>query len=401
MGLFDLFFGPPSKDRFARLIRRRLQRAGVTGPLKYDRERFSIKLRDQAEIFLDNTYAEYCRVDRRHRELVLTTSIRGWISQAEIPEDFEDAKPDLLPALRARSYFELDLRITAPEFSLNEQAYEIVADDLCVTVVYDLPTSMMTVTRKQLEAWGVSLYEALEVAKQNLRERTTSYTQIGTLYAMTHGDSYDATRLILTDLIGGMGIEGDIVAMVPNRETLFLCCGDDQEALESMLKLAEEALQHERYISGIVLRLANGNWEPWLPEVDHPLYPKFAQLRLQTIGQQYERQREFLQAQCEREGRDLYVGEVSVVRREATGELSTYAVWTNGIPTLLARTDLVIMLASGDANGNFAKLASGTWETVERVAGHLLQPQDMYPERYLVEAFPTPSELARIGDLVS
>jgi len=400
MGLLDRFFGPPSQDKFAKLVISRLTRARVPGPFEYDRSKFSIKQQDETLYFLDNVYQEYCRATKQDRELVLTTFLRGWVTQAEIPNDFEDAKHDLLPALRARAYFELDLPLASPKFSLEDYAYQIVADDLGLSVVYDLPASMITVTREQLDAWGVSLYEALEAAKQNLRERTTSYAQFGTLYTMTHGDSYDATRLILTDLISELGIEGKIIATVPNRESLFLASADDQEALESMLKLTEEGLQHERYISGIALQLCNGTWEPWLPDVGHPLYQQFAQLRLQTVGQQYERQREFLQAKCQREGKDIYVGEFSALQRQDSGELSSYAVWTSGIPTLLPRTDLV-MLAGHDVNGNIIKLGSGTWEDVHRVAGHLMQSQETYPERYLVESFPTLEEVQRIGGSVS
>lgn len=400
MGLLDRFLGPPGKDKFAKLIMRRLESAGVSGPLEYDRSNFSIKQPDEKLYFLDNIYAEYCRVPKSDRELVLTTYMRGWVTQAEIPSDFQDAKHDLLPALRARAYFELDLRFAAPTYSLENHPYQIVAEDLCLSVVYDLPSSMMTVNQEQLDDWGVTLYEALEAAKQNLQERTTSYAQIGTLYAMTHGDSYDATRLVLTELIGEMGINGDVIAMAPNRESLFLASADDQEALESMLKLAEEGLQHERFISGIALKLADGVWEPWLPDASHPLYQQFAQLRLQTIGQQYERQRELLQTKSQQEGKDVYVGEFSAVQRNATGEFSSYAVWTSGIPTLLPRTDLV-MLAGYDANGSIVKLASGTWEEVHRIAGHLMQSQETYPERYFVESFPTSNELQQIGDVLS
>ena len=398
MGLLDRFFGPPSQDKFAKLVIDRLSHAGVPGPFEYDREKFSVTQGRGALIILHNAYAEYCRAAKGDRDKVMQTFLRSWATTFVIPDDFEDAKPDLLPVLRARTYFEVDIKRIAPDADLDNYPYQIVGEDLCLSLVYDLPTTMMGVTQENLDAWGVTLYEALEAAKENLRERTNNYAQIGTMFSMVHGDSYDATRLVLIDAIERIGIEGEVIAMVPNRDSLLLASEGDEEALCSMLKIAEDGIQHERYISGMALRLAGDEWEPWIPSIRHPLYAKFAQLRMQTIERDYESQKELLEAEVKRHARDLYVASLSVVQNENTGEVISYSVWAKGVPTLLPRAD-VLALSTPDDQGSYSRVASAHWDAVYQLAGHLMTPQEGYPARFLVDSFPSEEVLRELGVL--
>jgi hypothetical protein len=277
-----------------------MRKAGVTGELVYDAEGFWLRQPDRAQFNLANVYADYCRSSKEDRERLLKAYLSAWASTGmPVPDDFEDVTPDIVPILRSRSYFEVDLKHASPDGDPTRFPYQIIADHLCLSVAYDLPQSTMTVNQEQLDKWGVSLYEALETAKANLRERTESYAQIGSLYSMVHGDSYDATRLIQ------MTVKGDHIAMVPNRDTLLIAGSEDEESLASMLKPAEEGLAHERFISGMALRLMDGEWEPWLPPRDHPLHHQFAELNLQVTLRDYANQKELLEAELLREGRPI------------------------------------------------------------------------------------------------
>jgi len=42
MGLFDRFLGPPSRDKFARMVMEAVQQAGETAPLRYDPAEFQL-----------------------------------------------------------------------------------------------------------------------------------------------------------------------------------------------------------------------------------------------------------------------------------------------------------------------------------------------------------------------
>jgi hypothetical protein len=398
MGFFSKFFGNPDKNAFAKLIIKRLRKAGVTGDIRYDPDQFCLFKADQTRFFLGNVYPEYCRTAKTERERLLKAFVTTWTSMGfEPPTDFEDAKCDLLPMVKDRSYFEVDLAHLGDGKFAEAHPYEIIADSLCVSLGYDMPASVMGVTQERLDTWGVTLYEALEAAKNNLREITKSYAQLQpSLYAVSHGDAYDASRLILTDLIEQMEVAGRHVAMILNRETLIVAGDEDDDALGAMLKIAEEGLAHERYITGVAVQLNEGIWEFWLPPENHPLYNQFKKLFMETTGRNYAQQEQLLNARHEREGRDIYVGTFSALSHQTSGRTWSYSVWTRGVPTLLPQSDLVMFISPRD-DGGIDELARGRWEDVKCVVGHLMQIEEEYPPRFLVTDFPTPDELAAVG----
>ena len=127
--------------------------------------------------------------------------------------------------------------------------YSIFGEHFAVGLVYDLPESMAHVTQAHLDKWGVTLYEALEVARQNLAEKQFAFvgpSEGDGLWCAMQKDSYDAARILLLDTIRGFRVRGDVVAMIPNREALLVTGSEDLDALKGMLQLATEAIQQPR-----------------------------------------------------------------------------------------------------------------------------------------------------------
>ncbi len=81
---------------------------------------------------------------------------------------------------------------------------------------------MKHATQDNLDKWGVTFYEALEVARRNLAEKQFAFLGSkdgdGVPWSSVQKDSYDAARILLLDAIRGLGVRGDVVAMIPNRE---------------------------------------------------------------------------------------------------------------------------------------------------------------------------------------
>lgn len=69
-----------------------------------------------------------------------------------------------------------------------------------------------------------------------------------------------------------------------------------------------------------------------------------------------------------------------------------YRLWSDDADTLLPRANKVIFFQVGKDI-----VASGDWEKVEQIVGHLMEETDMYPIRYRVREFPTDEQLAAIG----
>ena len=71
MGLFSkLLGGAPSPDRFAKMMEAELRAAGVTAPIRYDAETFSLHIGGDTthDLYLRNALAEYQQVPavKRH-----------------------------------------------------------------------------------------------------------------------------------------------------------------------------------------------------------------------------------------------------------------------------------------------------------------------------------------------
>jgi uncharacterized protein YtpQ (UPF0354 family) len=390
MGLLDRFFGPPSRDRFGRMVLAALKKAGEPGKLTYESEQFRILIHDETgrrigESNLVNVYREYCEKPKAQRRDFFSTVVRASLARhKEVPEEFDDAKPDILPVVRSRSFHGLNkLRSPMPDLPI-----QIIGDHLLVMAAYDLPEAMSFLSQDRLDDWGTSLDEVLEIALHNLERLPFAFAEIGTsLYASLTGDNYDASRLLLLDVIRKLEVRGDHIAMVPHRDSLLITGSDEVDGLGLMAKFAEDSFQHPRHISCTALRLDGDDWVPWMPPEDHPHFAQFRLLEVRSVYNDYDQQKQLLDEQ----GSGLYVAKYSA-GEDSSGTVFSYAAWSDGVPTLLPKTNKLFLVRGADV------LAGGEWEQVQAVVGHLMQPTDMYPLRCRVTEFPTAEQLAAIGN---
>jgi hypothetical protein len=390
-----LFNRPPNQQQFATLLLKRIRASGDSRPVTFDANGFRL-IRPEGKIsFLGNIYQEYLRTDKSEREQLIRRFLTMWhTTELPIPDDFDDVKPDLLPALRARAYLEVDVPLAGDGAGFIPP-YEVIGEHLALALVYDLPTSMMTVNDIALEKWGVSFYEAMEVAKRNLEEKPTQCAQVGSAYSLVNGDGYDATRMVSLDFIRQLDVPGDIIAMAPNRERLYIAGSDDKDGLAFMLHFAEQDVQHERYISGMAFRLEGDDWQPWLPPEEHALHNQFQQLRVQTMGQMYSDQARLLNLRHQNEDIDIFVVSFSGLKNESTCRLTSHCMWAEDVDSLLPHTDEVFFVRPEGESVSI--VARGDWDLVCRLAGVLMEPQGLYPERWRVRQFPSADVLAQIG----
>jgi hypothetical protein len=397
MGLLDRILNrPPTRDQFARMMLKRIRKSGDQRPIEYDAEKFQFRRNNSQISFLGNVYLEYLRCERGGREQLIRNFLAMWYTtERDVPDDFDLVKADLLPALRAKSFFEIDMKRAEADGKFKAM-YETIGEHLALALAYDLPTSMMIVNEEALEKWGVTFYEAMEVARQNLADKPISYAEVGSLYALMNNDGYDATRLVLLELVRKLNVAGETIAMVPNRERLYIAGADDNEGLTAMLHFAQEDVQHERYISGIAFRLERDEWAPWLPPDGHPLRRNFRELANHTMGQMYTVQAELLNKHYEASQVDLFAASFMGLKNESTGEFASHCMWLDGLDSLLPQTDEVFLCRR--QGNDMSILARCDWETVCRLAGDVMEPQGMYPERYRVREFPDDELLRRLRE---
>ena len=388
----------PSKDDFAQLMIARIQQAGEKGRVAYHAEEF--RLRGEGErstaLMLGNAYKEYCAADEEHRERVVRLWVRNWFSLLrDMPDDFEDVKPDLLPIVRSRSHFELNqLRSVVESGTPISWPYVPLGEHFGVALVYDLPEAMRSIPQANLDAWGLTLYEAMEIACENLATLPAKF--IGPpsgdgVYLSATGDNYDASRILLRELIAQFQVKGDPVAMIANRDNLIVAGADDADGLGGMLKLATKALQELRPISSLAVRFDGEDWAPWLPDPAHPWYADFRRLYFDGMGRDYAEQKELLNRLHAKTGEDIFVADFLAVQ-DPQGGLSSFALWMEiSEGCLLPQTDTVVFKPLEGAP-TFVR-----WPRALEEFGHLLETVDIYPPRFRVRGFPSPEELAKMG----
>jgi hypothetical protein len=376
-----------------------IRRAREKKTIVYDKEEFCLRAEDGHIAFLGNAYQEYCAAQKPCRAEVLQKYVRVWFThQRETPESFEDAQPDVLPALNSRAYYELvPLRVLQENGKKLDVPYQVVGEHFGASLVYDMPESRTSIGQAQLDKWGVTFYEGMEVAREALSQLKHPFmgpAEGDGVYLSMAKDSYDASRILHLDLIRQFRVTGAPVAMIPNRETLIVTGAEDADGLKGMLALAKDAMQQPRYISGIALRLDGEEWSPWLPDVTHPLYWAFRALQAQSLGHDYSEQKEILDKLNEKAGKDVFVASFSGMSDKGTDRVFSYSVWTKDVPTFLPHTDRILL------NKNGEQPVMVEWDRAVEVVGDLMKPLDMYPPRFEVAEFPTDKQLAAMGNML-
>jgi hypothetical protein len=405
MGLFDRFFGPPSRDVFAREMMTALRRAGDREDIVYDRAEFRlVRPKSQNVTSLGTIYAEHCSLPRSGRKAHLQRLAEAFVSvRDELPEAFEDARGHLRPKIWTRAQFaNMDLRQRLDGSSPLDLPLYPVGEHLMATVVYDLPVSMRTLSQNDFDRWNTSYYQAMEAARMNLEESTFAWGRIGEgFHSAVSGDNYDSARLLLTERIREFDVQGDPVAMVPSRDTLLVTGSDDVNGLKMMLDLTRQHLQQDpRPLSGLPLRLVEDDWEDWQAPADHPLRSDFDWLEQEFLGGLYVDQGALLTAIHEKEGLDVFVASFSALENQKTGERMTYCIWGEGVDAMLPQAQFIMLPCEEDLTGSEKPRIGGPWSAVRQVVGDLMQPvPDLYPPRWRVREFPSQQQLQMIGRL--
>ena len=400
MGFFKSPFGgstkPPTPEQFAEIVTEAVRRAGETRSWTFDSAEFRLVYAENGKesriLNLANLHIEYCALPAGERKAWLKRTAVAMINPMELPEDFEDVRPDLMPSIRPRAFLEhmrLDALIkgNAP----LEMAHLALTDHLVICLVYDLPTSMRFVMHDQIENWGITLYEALEVAMQNLAERDCPMMALGDkLYIIETGDSYDATRLLMKDRVQRLEFNGLPVALPLSRNTLFMTGSDDVEGLGIMADLAEKKAYDARSLCPIPAILRDGEWETWLPPADHPHFEAYHLFELKYLNGEYAEQKVLLEKRNEQTETDVFVASFSAIERD--DKVRSWTTWSKDVPTWLPKTDYIALFNPETEATRFAK-----WDRVVSVVGDRMAEREFYPPRWSVEDFPSVEELERIG----
>lgn len=397
MGLFSQIFGSPTIDGFAKLILKTMAQVDseLTGSYEAENCRivYSRKGAAAGVINLANIYKEFLAVGRHERAQLLHRYCGTLLRPFEVPEEFADASPDLVPMVRPRSLIEfMRLEALCEGTNWDEMPAIALSEHLVVCLAYDLPTRLQFVNQGNLDTWGISLYEAVETARRNLEEKPCVGASMGEkVYVFTTNDTFDASRMLLVDRIRKLPLEGEPVAIPVCRDSLLLAGADDAEGLAIMAGLADKMREESRPICTIAHILRGDEWEPWCPAPANPSFEAFRLLEMQFRGAEYADQKPLLDRLHVKTGEDAFVASYDVIKLD--DKPMSFCVWPDVMRTVLPRTDLVALT---DAPGR-AKFVP--WDHLAAAVPDRLETLDYHPPRFLTRGFPTPEEIARIGSI--
>ena len=232
-----------------------------------DREGMELRLRvNGADVVADlgNFYVAYNR-DPAQLDVVVQNFARTLlgIQPDRATSDYVELSGRVYPILKP-----IEMLAEVRERKLPMLAYREFLADLMIAYVIDEERSFAYINEDHLERWGISVQDLHEQAIENLRRRTddrVTYTTVGAgeqqLFIFNSGDGYDATRLLLADVLADWAKEvpGRLVIGIPNRDFLIAFSDANSEVLRGVAaQVQSDAAQREYGLTEQLFTLVNG-----------------------------------------------------------------------------------------------------------------------------------------------
>lgn len=402
MGILDFltfFNSKPSPEKFAKIFMAFARKEGFDKPMKFDAEEFRIVMDGEgSHVFnLNNAYRDYCTASKAEHNLLLTKYAAG-LNAPSFPKKFEDAKAHLMPVIRCKGQGEY-LRLMNLLQGKKENPPTIdfsspFSDDAVLMLAFDTEHSMAMIGQSQLKDWDVSFDTAFEVALSNLRDRTVdNFGNLGDGVMLGQwNDSYDTSRLLLSDVAYRANAGGNPVMMIPTRSCFLLASSTNLAGQRKMVDFALQSLEKDgRPISALMYQMRDGKVVQYHPE-DRETIQKLNELKMRNLAEDYASQKNLLEKIYEAQKVDVFVATYALVKRQADGSLRNYCSWTYNVDSLLPQTELVAMVRPGEA-GQEAAVKLITWNDAMAIGADILTEVEGYPIRYRAKTFPSPDKV--------
>lgn len=408
MKWFRWRFGRPTADDVVTRVLERLKTAGATiqsVSVQPPEIRYSLQ-RGQMMSNLHHLHQDLCNASGRARDEVLERFIEGVVlrpmsaHRPDEAQDYASVRATLMPLLRTRAEIENTLQAVqamspdADPATLQQTPWRTVVGDYVALLGLDMPESTARVTQAMLDRWGVSFETAFDDAVQNLRGQPegNGWQQLAPgLWLGGWDDSYQSTRVLLPDVIYRSSVAHPVV-MVPLRHVLLVADANDLAGLAFMAAATKQWLNEQtRWLSCRPLQLVDREWQAFEPP--ESLRPMFQELIAMEDTDAYTVQKRYLEAQYA--GRDTapFVSSAQLLQFKDSERVVSYSVWSEGVDSLLPRTDLVAFASEARPDDTLFVW----WADAERIAGHYMAPPEFHPPRMRVNAFPTEAERAALA----
>jgi hypothetical protein len=343
---------------------------------------------DGKHIQLGNIRRIWGQLDKRERSTWLRNTIGDLVRPSPIPDVLTDTSA-LRPGLRSGSYFEAS-RLIAITSGMDPTivARRPFVEDLYEVLLWDLPSAMSVISEDTLASWSRPIDELLPIASQNLAAvPRLGFAAIGDrVFRLINGDDYDSARLLLPEVLDELPLHGDIVGLIPTRNSCLFVRADDAAGIRMACELA---LQDDNDVPlfhhPLVCR--DGEWSLLRLEETHDAYKPWRTLTRIERAHAANDVQKLLQ---EIVGDEIFVASVGIRESPYSGLVDSIAVWTRDVPTLLPQADVVAFNPAEDDG----TIVEASWGAVTATVGDQMVPTEHYPMRWRVEGYPTPAQLS-------
>lgn len=392
MGVFDVFRRKLSADDFAALVIKRAHAmAHITGA-RYDAKAFQISFElDDGPLLMNlhNAFRDTVAAPLRERNRVIDTYLSGMASRSQHMAT-EEALPRLMPVIRDTAMFawvKLTAKLSGDDTPPGMPCLRAFPADLSIALVLDSEHATTSVGENSLIAWGIDEESAFSRALANLRERTSDdgMQRQGGIWVSSWRDVFDASRLLLTDMIHRLPVRGEPVAVIPSRNHLFLTGSLDDEGIARIAALAVEVLENDtRPLSGQLLKLRDGVWLPFHASLPVDTARRLNLVRYRGLLATYAEQKAQLEKILEKEGRDIFVATYNAAEHKDSGRIVSTAQWTRDVATLLPQCDQLRLYCD-----HRNEMLDIEWSDAVALIPELAAPyEDLAPPRFFLSGFP-------------
>ena len=320
---------------------------------------------------------------------------------------------NLLPNLKTLVHFQIiEAGIQKRALSEAEQpVYFPYADVLAVGLLYNKPEANRQLTYQDLDALALDSDRAVDLAVRNLEALSKDKFRLvqSGFYTSPWKDNFDGARLLLTDLFKELEVDGDIVALAPAADALFVTGSRDADGLKLLTMLSAASMRGANPLAALPLVLRNNLWQSFLPEPKNQAFHEMYHYRLTVLQHHYERQSQLLadtynpKLLPEQSGNTsagfIYAAPLLIEEDQRTKCYYSKTSVLEGSPASIPSTEVVEFYRK-DRSGEKQCVARAPFQLVQEELFRKLKPHSHFkPERWYLSEFPDSQELSALGTM--
>lgn len=351
---------------------------------------------------LARMYHEYLTLESPDNFLTLNKQINLLLNARHSNREMDTKLASLLPCVRTLSSFQ-QANITfrkQPSYSAEKEIiFFPYAEVLAMGLVFDDPETMKHLRFIDVEELGLEVEDAIDIAVGNLRAISAGPMRVVQpgFYTSPWKDFYDGSRLMLPELFEELDVAGDVVALSPAPDALFVTGSKDLIGLELMSALGQSLMRHPRSVWCMPLVLKDGVWQAFVVQPDDAAFDTINTYRMNVLNSLYQSQE----------------GMLEDVAKDTGAFIAPFVIETDANRDyLFSKTNVIeekiCIIPEADVIEFFTREHGGIrdcvgrapFETVSQILGDKLVPDTAFrPKRWHMSQFPSSDDLRAIGTM--